>query len=337
MTRTRTGAWVALAALALALTAAAPALAQKGSKVSRVRLGSAADAAPALLGPSFFLQGNGAPLAGAFQAHVDQVAAAPLDVVVLAASFPSSGSQTPECDRLIVLRNVSSCETITITAARYAGDAGAAAAVDSAEIVYFAGGNQCNYIGWQGSAVHSAVKGVVARGGGVGGGSAGLAIQGDYAYDGCAGSATSAEALANPYDRGISFSYDYFDWPSLGAVITDSHFVARDRMGRLMAFVCRQLAEGRAPAVYGLGVEEDSAVLIDRAGRGVVYGDVAYVVLGDHAPERCVSRKPVTFSNFKIWRLDAGASFDFAARPQAGFYTRSVADGLITGGSPYSP
>ncbi len=129
---------------------AVPARAAKGeSKVTRVRLGSAADVRPALRGPSLFLQGNGAPNTAAFQAHIDQVGAAPLDIVVLSASFASSGSLTAECDALIRLSNVNSCETVTITAAKGANDAGATGAVSSAEIVYFSGGDQCNYVGWR--------------------------------------------------------------------------------------------------------------------------------------------------------------------------------------------
>jgi hypothetical protein len=54
---------------------AAPALAGKGGgSVNIIRLGSAADATASLSGPSFFLQGNGAPTAAYFENHVDQVA-----------------------------------------------------------------------------------------------------------------------------------------------------------------------------------------------------------------------------------------------------------------------
>jgi hypothetical protein len=172
--------------------------ARPNNSVSRIRLGSSADATPALRGPSLFLQGDGAPRTDAFQDHIGHVASAPLDIVVLAASSPSSGSQTPECDDLIGLANVNSCEMITITISKGANNSGAASAVSQAEIVYFAGGNQCNYVGWRGSAVYNAVQGVVNRGGGVGGGSAGLAIQGDFVYDSCSGSVTSSEALGNP-------------------------------------------------------------------------------------------------------------------------------------------
>ncbi|HEX5692177.1 MAG TPA: hypothetical protein VFX76_19310, partial [Roseiflexaceae bacterium] len=194
-----------------------------------------------------------------------------------------------------------------------------------------AGGDQCNYVGWKGSSVYNAVLEVVARGGGVGGGSAGEAIQGDYVYDGCQGSATSSVALANPYDKSISFTYDFFNWPHLDRVFTDSHFVERSRMGRLMAYLARQIQDGKTADAYGLGIEVGSAVLINSAGQGQVYGAVAYVVLADHAPDVCMPRTALTYSNYKIWRLPAGSSYNFANRPTSGFYTRSVVNGVIDG------
>ncbi|GAB4200098.1 MAG: hypothetical protein OHK0022_20900 [Roseiflexaceae bacterium] len=331
------GLLIALVGALLFGSGAAPVEAGKGGgSVSRVRLGSAADVKPALRGPSLFLQGNGAPNTTAFQSHINHVAAAPLDIVVLAASFPSSGSRTPECDALLRLSNVNSCETITITAASGANDAGATTAVNNAEIVYFSGGDQCNYVGWRGSTVYNAVKGVVARSGGVGGGSAGLAIQGDYVYDACTGSVISSEALSNPYHRYISFSYDFFQWTHLRQVITDSHFVARNRMGRLMSFVARQIKDGKTNAAYGLGIDEGAVMVIDPSGLGTLYGGNAYVVLADHTPEQVVSRLPLTFSNYKIWKISPGGTYNFANRPTTGYYLRSVSNGTISG-DPYNP
>ena len=49
--------------------------------------------------------------------------------------------------------------------------------VDGADAVLFAGGDQANYARWKGSALMRAVQAVYARGGFVGGGSAGLAIK----------------------------------------------------------------------------------------------------------------------------------------------------------------
>jgi cyanophycinase-like exopeptidase len=312
----------------------APALAGKGGgSVNIIRLGSAADVTPSLNGPSLFLHGSGAPTAAFFDHHIDQVATAPVDIVVLAASFASGNtSQSAECEAIIAFSSnkVNSCETITITKAAGANDSRATADIVKAEIVYFAGGDQCNYVGWKGSSVYNAVLAVQARGGGVGGGSAGEAIQGEYIYDGCQGSATSSDALANPYDNSISFSYDFFHWPHLGQIFTDSHFVERNRMGRLMSFLARQIQDGKTSAAYGLGIDRDTAILIDSLGRGQVYGNAAYVVLADHQPEACARRTALTFSNYKLWKLTDGSTYNFANRPTSGYYLRSVVGGVIS-------
>lgn len=313
-----------------------PAEAAPRASVTIIRLGQSADATPALNGPSYFFQGNGAPDTTAFQAHINQLVSAPLDIVVLAASLPTSGSKTPECDELIKLSNVNSCTTVTLTKSSDANNAQATAVVNNAETVYFAGGNQCNYVKWKGTSVYNAVKGVVARGGGIGGGSAGLAIQGEYVYDACTGSVLSSEALSNPYHRYITFTYDFFKWANLEQTITDTHFEQRDRMGRLMTFVARQIKDGKTGAAYGIGVNEGTAVVIDKNGLGKAYGGPFYVVLGDHMPEQCVSKKPLTFSNFKIWKIASGGTYDFANRPTGGYYLRSVNNGVIVG-DPYNP
>ncbi len=305
-------------------------------KVSIIRLGKSADATPALIGPSYFFEGDGSPDPTAFQAHINQLASAPIDIVILAASFPTSGSQTPECDVLMGLSNVNSCTTITLTRASDASSTSAANAVSQAETVYFAGGNQCNYVGWKGSAVYNAVKGVVARGGGVGGGSAGLAVQGDYVYDSCSGSVLSTEALSDPYHRYISFTYDFFHWTNFGLTITDTHFEQRDRMGRLMAFVARQIKDGKSTSAYGVGVNEGATLVIDKNGLGKAYNGAFYVVLADHSPEQCAAKKPLTFSNFKIWKVTAGNTFNFAVRPTTGYYLESVTNGTISS-DPYTP
>lgn len=304
--------------------------------VEATRLGADADAQPPLEGPSLLLQGDGVPLDTAFHAHAAQVADQPLDVVVLAASFPSGESTTPECDRLIDLRRVHSCETITIPDPRGANVDRVAETMQQAEIVYFAGGDQCNYVDWRGRTVHTAVIDVFEQGGGVGGGSAGLAIQGDVAYDGCTGSVRSDEALADPYDERIHFTDDYFDWPVLDRVITDSHFRARDRMGRLIAFVARQIKATDADAFSGLGVNEGAAVVIDSAGRGTVYGGRAYLVHGDHPPETVEPDTPLTYSDVQIVRLLRGTTYDLAERPLDRAYARSVEAGSLST-NPYRP
>ncbi len=304
--------------------------------VEKTRLGADTDVQPSLTGPSLLLQGDGAPLDTAVQAHARQVADRPLDVVVLAASFPSDGSPTPECNALVDLERVHSCETITIPDARGADVDRVAETVRQAEVVYFAGGNQCHYVNWAGRAVHDAVQAVFERGGGVGGGSAGLAVQGDVTYDGCTGSVRSDEALADPYDERIHFTDDYFDWPALDRVITDSHFRARDRMGRLITFVARQMKATGANAFFGLGVNEGAALVVDSAGVGTMYGGRAFLVHGDHPPETLQPETPLTYSDVQIVRLSTGRTYDVAERPLDRAYERSVKAGSLSA-NPYRP
>lgn len=325
---------ITLASLAGTIAAVHPAQAA----ADRVRLGSASDASrTGWSGPAFTMNGDGAVVAASMQRAIDAIRAdvGSLDVVVLAGSAPTSGSGTPECDTVMSLNGVNSCTTWTLTQASDASDPQVNADVRNAEFVYFAGGDQCRYAAWKGSPLQASVASVVAKGGGSGGGSAGTHINSSIVYDACQGSATSADALADPYDPAITFTTGMFDWPHYADTVNDSHFVTRDRMGRTMAFVARAIKDGLTTggAAWGVGVEQGGGSLfIDRNGLATEYGQNAYVVLGDHQPEQAVPGKPLTFSGYKIWRLTPGSTFDFGNRPTCGYYRRSVTAGVADAG-----
>lgn len=311
-----------------ALSFAAPAEA----KVTRYLTGSAGDVNPPLAGPAHDLGGGGTDVDAAIQWMIDEArgctgCATKVDVVVLR----SSGSNGYN-DYIYAMNGVDSVETLVITSSRDANKADVETTVRHAEVVFFAGGDQCDYVRYfKGTRVETAVESVYARGGGVGGTSAGLAIQGEFTYDACTGSVTSSQALLDPYHRYATFTYDFFNWTNLNDVITDSHFVTRDRMGRTMAFVARQIRDGRAASALGLAVNERTSVVVDKNGLARVLGDgPAYFVLGDHMPEVCEARTPLTFSNFKIWKITAGGTFDLRSRPTVGFYTVSVNNGSLS-------
>jgi cyanophycinase-like exopeptidase len=179
--------------------------------------------------------------------------------------------------------------------------------VDRADAVYFAGGDQANYVRWKGSALIDAVKRVYARGGVVGGGSAGLAIQGAVIYDSVAGDRLdqethTADAVPDPLEPRISFTTDFFSWPGLAETITDTHFVARDRFGRTVVFLARILHDGLLPGarvVYALGIDEGSAVVVDPDGGATLISKTgargAYLIRAGAAPE-ITAGKPLRYT-----------------------------------------
>jgi len=328
-----------LAALLLALTAQLFFAARVEAKETRFLTGSAADVKPAKLrGPAYHLQGGGTDVGAAFQWLIDKVrgcegdCAVKLDVVVLR----SSGGDGYN-DFLFKMKGVDSVETLVVKDRADSDSAAVRDTVRGAEVVFFAGGDQCNYVKYfKGTEVERGVESVHARGGGVGGTSAGLAIMGDVSYDACSGgSARSADSLADPFHKDVSFTEDFFDWPPLRGIITDTHFIERDRMGRLLAFIARQLADGKRKTFTGLAVERETTVVADGRGSARVMGKgPVYVVVGDHRPEVCAPGSPLTYSNFKVWKIPSGATFDLRRRPAGGFYLVSVVGGKITS-NPY--
>ena len=322
--------------LAIILTAAVVAASASEAKVTRYLTGNAADVNPPLFGPAHDLGGGSTDVDAGIQYLIDQArgctaCATKVDVVILR----STGADGYN-DYIFAMNGVDSVETLVITRASDSNTAAVETTVKNAEVVFYAGGDQCDYVKYfKGTKVETATESVYARGGGIGGTSAGTAIQGEFTYDACTGSATSADALSNPYHRRISFTYGFFNWAHLNDVITDDHFQQRDRMGRLMSFLARQIKDGQATTALGLAANEVTSVVIDKNGLATVLGDgPAYFVHATHVPETCVAGTPLTYSNFLVCRVTSGGTYDLVTRPTSGCYSISVNAGVLSG-NPY--
>ncbi|HSS48065.1 MAG TPA: peptidase S51, partial [Thermoanaerobaculia bacterium] len=83
-------------------------------------------------------------------------------------------------------------------------------------------------------------------------------------------------------------------------------------------------------SALAIAVDEVTSVEVDRRGLATVVGTgSAYFIVADHAPETCVAGTPLTYSNYKIWKVPAGGTFDLKNRPATGYYLRSVNNGVI--------
>jgi len=326
-------------------------------KMQTFLAGNAGDVSPKLGGPALALDG-GDPKIGGMQALINKArgctsCGTKVDIVVLSAGdlnkhdpyiSTSALERGLNADSKRWIEHVTAMEGVDSIEVLYFLDGPRPDEADSedvekkirkAEVVFFAGGLQCNYVtAFRGTPVQRAVESVYKRGGAVGGSSAGDAIQGEFVFDACnykIGFVTSAIALADPYDPRISFSGDFFKWKFLEGTMTDQHLVKRDRIGRTFAFLARTLKESKKRAVYGIGSDEEATVVIDKNGVATVVGTAnAYFITADHKPEICEKGKPLTYKGFKVWKRAPGEKFDLKNRPKDGYYLVDVVEGKLS-------
>ncbi|AFZ25042.1 cysnophycinase-like exopeptidase [Cylindrospermum stagnale PCC 7417] len=297
--------------------------------------GNAANVNPPLAGPVYDLGGGGPDVDEAIQWMINRVrgctnCSTKVDVVVIRVSGDDGYNQP-----IYAMKGVDSVETLLIKSKQDANNTEVVNKVKNAEVIFFAGGDQCQYTrNWKNTKLETAIESVHSRGGGIGGTSAGAIIQSDFVYNACSRAVESRDALEDPY-RDITFTQNFFNWRNLQGTIIDTHFDKRERMGRLMAFIARQIQDGVSNSALGIAVSEDTSVVVDKTGLAKVMGNgSAYFVLGDRKPEICEPRTPLTFSNYKIWKVRSGSTFNLKNRPTTGYYLRSVKRGRINS-NPY--
>ncbi len=233
------------------------------------------------------------------------------------------------------LGTVNSVETLIIKSRAAAADPFVIAKIRNAEALWIAGGDQSDYINfWQGTPVADAINYVAnTKHAPVGGTSAGLAVLGQFIYTGAAGSVTSSQALANPYHRYVTLARDFVQISNLGGVITDSHFVTRDRFGRLVAFLARIIKDGWASSAHGIGIDEATAILVNPDGSSTRVGSgAAYFVSSAGVPQVCVSGTPLTYTGLAVYKVSGSATFNLASWTGSGgtAYTVSANAGAFS-------
>ena len=242
-------------------------------------------------------------------------------------------------------RVVDSAATIIIQNRAAASDPFVLEKILGAEALFIAGGDQANYVeDWKGTPVEDAIHTLVERGVPIGGTSAGLAILGQFVFSAVNGTVTSDAALANPFNKKVALDRDFLSLPHMAGVITDSHFSARDRMGRLITFLARIVQDDWASQALGVGVDEQTALTMEPDGVAHVVGTGSVYLLktppGD--PQVCQPKKDLTYHGVSVYRISGpNATFDFASWAGNGgtSYTLNVDAGVINytqpGGSIY--
>jgi cyanophycinase len=228
-----------------------------------------------------------------------------------------------------------SVATLIIPNRAAASDPFVISAIQNAEALWIAGGDQSNYINyWQGTPVQQELNALIARGVPIGGTSAGMNVLAEFIYSAQASQAiTSSEALADPFNKYITLVRDFVNIPLLQGIIDDPHFVARDRMGRDLAFMCRIYTNGWSSAPRDIAVDEKTALLIDGNGSVKVVGSSsAYFMQAPGAPEVCQPGVPLTYQNIAVYRINSTGSFALSTWKGKGgtAYTVSANAGVLS-------
>lgn len=228
------------------------------------------------------------------------------DVVVLRASG-SDGYNDYLYSELGV--NVNSVETLVITSVAGATNPYVLDKVANAEMIWFAGGDQWNYVSFfKDNALEDLINAhIITKHAPIGGTSAGMAILGGKYFSAQNGTISSAQAMNNPYHANLTIGQDDFlQVPFLANVITDTHYDNPDRRGRHAAFLAKLKTSNSR--VFGIACNEYVAVCIDDAGIARVFGDYpaydefAYFIQSncnlapDSVPEVCTPNTPLTWN-----------------------------------------
>ena len=172
--------------------------------------------------------------------------------------------------------------------------------INNANLLYFTGGDQLritSMIG--GTLVYDAIKELCNRGGLIAGTSAGASVMSDTMI-------VQGEDDESPHKCTLKMS------PGLGLVkniIIDQHFAQRGRIGRLLTAIAEN------PEVLGIGIDEDTAILVSDKGTAEVIGSGAvYFIDGSSIDYSNVSEQyseeVLSIFNVKLHVLKEGNKFN---------------------------
>ena len=203
-----------------------------------------------------------------------------------------------------------------------------------AEAIFLAGGDQGNYVKyWKDTPVEDAINAAAKRGVPIGGTSAGLAVLSQFSFAALNDSITSADALKDPFSPKVTIEKDFLDLSHMKGIITDSHWVERDRLGRTLVFLARLWQDHHVQPARAIAVDSTTAVLMEPDGSAKVVGKTAaYFLSIAGAPNELKAGAPLVMKDVAVYKVPAGGTFDIPTWKGTGgvAYTVSVENGVVT-------
>ncbi|MGE3172875.1 MAG: cyanophycinase [Planctomycetota bacterium] len=246
-------------------------------------------AAPIVPHGTLVLAGGGAVPAAAADRFVAAAGGAEARVVLVPSASPREGRGEDPFAAMLRERGVTAIAVLDAAHPDEVDDAALASLADATG-VWFGGGRQWRLCdAFEGTPAIAAFHQVLARGGVVGGSSAGATIQAEFLVRG--NPLGNRQEWCEGYDRGFAF---------LPGCAVDQHFVARDRTEDLQGLVAL------LPQLIGLGIDEGTAAIVTGSVMEVV-GDSKVAVFDVRGAGEAARKSPQP-----RW-LEAGARWDLAA------------------------
>ena len=221
-------------------------------------------------------------------------------IIPTASSLPDAGHLYVTIFKELGAR---SAEVIAVDNRHDAFDQSLVDLIDDSTGIFMTGGNQIRIAAMLGgTSVAEAMVRKCGEGAPVAGTSAGASVMSGVMIAGGHSGGTPKRQLARMS-------------PGLGlidSVIIDQHFRERNRVGRLVTMVSYN------PGLIGLGIDEDTAAIIDADGMVEVIGRGSVLVVDGASMASDVhsglDRQPVTISDVKIHFVAEGSCFDLEQR-----------------------
>lgn len=175
--------------------------------------------------------------------------------------------------------------------------------LDNASGIFFTGGDQLRISSQIGDTpVEERVRDIFARGGVIAGTSAGASVMSDTML--VKGSSRESHRIG-----------DLHMAPGMGLirdVIIDQHFAERGRIGRLIGAVAHN------PRVIGIGIDEDTALLVEGENARVIGRGAIYIVDGSSVTHSNITEaepdRALTMFDVRLHVLSAGDAFNLVKR-----------------------
>jgi cyanophycinase len=184
-----------------------------------------------------------------------------------------------------------------------AGNRDKLSVIDDAAGIFFSGGDQLRITSQIGdTGIEAKVRALYERGGVIAGTSAGASAMSDTML--VRGTSSETHRIG-----------DLHMAPGLGLirdVIIDQHFAERGRFGRLLGAVAHN------PRVLGLGIDEDTAAIVQGDEIEVIGSGAVYVVDGEHVSHSNVAEarleRVLSMHDVRVHVLGTGDRFDIRSR-----------------------